>query len=361
MLAKAKVLAFAALALVACEEKHAAVVVDAGALDAGGPSVDLGGKLGQALASAEEQKPTAPKGGGNGDQPPENGIFTVAAADKALPKNAPAKIDLATDGSDPKQVLTVKPDAASKIVVTVQRAQGGRPQPPMTISFDVRTEKKKDAKDSSPSDGYSVVAKVVDAAAPDAGSKELQTELGKLKGAEVHYTLLPDGHASTPQVSVPKEAAQGLGDIVLSGVDVMAALTPVLPQKPVGVGAQWLVSDRASTFGLDLLRYRLFKIEKIEKDVVTFSLDVRAYIAGDTIDAGRGQKVPLAAFDGQGKGDFLWSGSMLVSAPGELQEQLSFQINAAGPQGQKVPVQQAVVIGKIEPAQSSDKGAKTGK
>ena len=79
------------------------------------------------------------------------------------------------------------------------------------------------------------------------------------------------------QVLSDIKADPTLADVLLAPAkDILIALTPVLPKKAVGVGAYWMVSDRASPLpGFELLRYRLFKIEKMEKDAITFSTPSR--------------------------------------------------------------------------------------
>ena len=97
-----------------------------------------------------------------------------------------------------------------------------------------------------------------------------------------------------------------------------------MPQKPVGVGAYWMVTDRSTTAsGVDVVRYRVYHLDSVENGRAVLSIDIRQYAAKQEVETGRGgQKLGLDRFDSQGKGKVEWSAAALLPLHGELNEKM---------------------------------------
>ena len=107
--------------------------------------------------------------------------------------------------------------------------------------------------------------------------KDFATAVGKLKGTEIRFSMTPNGAMSAPAITLSKEADPGLEIAVKGLVEVMTLTEVPLPKDPVGVGGFWMVTDRSATFGVDVVRYRVFKVQKADKDHATLAVDVRQY------------------------------------------------------------------------------------
>lgn len=330
------------LALVACNEKQQETKTDQG-VDAGAPGIAVGGKLGQALASAAAQTgPQKKSSGGNGDGPPENGVFDKDGADKAVPKGA-AKLEVMQDGADPKVTLTAKiGDGESKRSLTILRQAAQLP--PLELALVTKADKKEKGADVTPMiskvSGLTIPKDLVQGQLP----KEVAEQLAKLKGSEIHFNLGNDGTMTGLTPVLAKGADPQLQIILESAMDVMLQLSVPLPKKPVGVGAMWMASERTSELGMDLLRYRLFKVESIDKDKGTavLSIDVRQYVVGPTTNL-NGQQLELERFDSQGKSKITWNPADILVTEGDLQSQ-----TVAGFAGQKKGRMQVQLLGRIE-------------
>src|SRR5262249_25248547 len=150
------------------------------------------------------------------------------------------------------------------------RIQGGAIPVDYTLALKVdkpKDEKKDDKKPAGPK-VVKVVGKATTIGLPPQIPREVCDKLGKLKGTEIRYTLGPDGSMSELGYTLPKDMDQGLGETALRAlVDALSGAAVPLPKDPVGVGGYWMATDRAPTvLGVDVVRYRVFTVEKIDKD-----------------------------------------------------------------------------------------------
>jgi hypothetical protein len=325
-------LAFAVFALPGCQDnKPSATAEDAGVADSGPAKPVIGGKLGAAVAAAESAQAASPSAQGGGDGPPASGIFAPGAADRALPPTTPVKIEVLGEGTEPRLTLTAAPKGDEQKMVVSAGLRLGPQQGMLAIDFalTLKLDKLKEEKGKADADkgGPMRVVATVNSAAPAkelAGQlpKELSDAISKLKGSEIRYQLTPEGAVADLAVQLSKGAdasieapLQGLGEAI-------SLLSVPVPPKPVGVGGYWLVTDHSQSLGVDLLRYRVFKVEKIEKDRATLSVDIRQYAVKDqmTLSGGPGGPLQIARFDSQGKGSIVWTPGALV-APGSQANQ----------------------------------------
>jgi hypothetical protein len=203
---------------------------------------------------------------------------------------------------------------------------------------DDKTKADKDDKKADPAAprSFRVVGKVGSVTPGGALPKDIADQIAKIKGTELHYQVGPDGMLSDLAYALPKDADPGIETVVraLSEVLVLAAL-PV-PQKPVGAGAYWMVTDRASTAsGVDVVRYRVYHVDSVENGHAVLSVDIRQYAAKQEVDTGRtGQKLAIDRFDSQGKGKLEWSAAGLLPLHAELNERMQLAGHiATGQQG----------------------------
>ncbi len=274
------------LLLAACnkEEQKDKAEADAGA-DAGPDLAQLDPELAQAMAKAKVGEPAA--SAVNEAGPPPRGIFPPGRADKEMKKGSPPKIDIGSDGADPKISLSpARPEPGSKISGKIQiNLQQGQQGGGLPIEFGLTLESQKPKEAEAPAGSVKMSAKVTGASIPIAGAgKEAEGLIGKMKGTRVDYLVDSNGVGSAYKVEPPKGAPPELGVWLESLADTLALVTLPVPQKPLGVGAYWMVTTREGVLGLDLITYRMVKIEGIQDGVAAVSVNAKRYAASAALD-----------------------------------------------------------------------------
>jgi hypothetical protein len=311
-----------------CEDKNM-VPADAGEVADSGPAKPaLGGKLGAAVEAAEAGQGRKPAGnGGSKDGPPENGIFPPGGADAALAPTVPAKIEVISDGAEPRVALALAlaGDEQKGLITTgVSVAQQGG-LPPMDFSLSYKIDRPKDAKKDAAPGPLPIVVKVTSVAPGKEIAGRLPADaadaIGKLKGSEIRYTLAPNGVISGLQATLSKDADPKLDLSFRVLVEAITLFNVPLPDKPVGVGGYWMVTDHSTPINVDVVRYRVFHVQQIDKDKATLTVDLRQYSVKDEVDLGAitaGKKMKLDRFDSQGKAGINWSASSLLQPANEM-------------------------------------------
>lgn len=358
-----------ALAQAGCEDqKKKTQTADAGAPDSGPSQPLLDGKLGEAVAAAEataSARDTAPKkGGGDLDGPPEKGIFEPDAAAKAHPVGAPPKVEMLGEGAEPRASLAAKiePGATRKVVLTL----GLRAQAPIDVALGVtfKVDKPKDEKkagadakkaagdapkkageEASAHSGQLVVGKVtsVNASSRGASTDELSKIFEKMSGSQIRFLEQPDGSANGFSHELAKGADPGLDSALQALEEAMSIMIAPLPSKPVGVGGYWMVTDRARTAGIEVVRYRVYRVTKIEGSQVSLSMELRQYSTEASMPMPGGQKdagaLTLERFESRGKGDVTWGPGTFLPSTGDVSSQLQGLIIPPGQPNQRGQVQ----------------------
>ena len=268
----------------------------------------------QAAMEAASATPPASKGASAPDGPPTSGIFDPGQAEKILAKGAPAKIELLSEGAEPRVTIArAAAGAKQKAMLTVGARMAGSPMPTLEYALSLEAPKPKDE-----ADPLTVLIKVgsVTLAKEQRGQvpAELEKQFGKLKGMEVRYDLEPSGAGRNFAYTLPK-GSEGLDTLVRSMVETLSSLVIAAPEKPVGVGAYWMVTDWATAIGADVLRYRVFRVEAIDGNIATLSIDLRKYAANAKVELPLGAKpvaVDLSQFESKGKGKTMSQGSLLA-------------------------------------------------
>ena len=250
-------------------------------------------------------------------------MFGAGLADKAQAPGAPPKLELIGEGNAPRFQLTPAPSDEQKATASVIVRLQNNAIPvdyALALKVDKPKDEKKDDKKADAPRSWRVAGKIAAVGLSPQLPRELSDKLGKLKGTEMRYTLGPSAGVSDLGYTLAKEADAGLGEAVVKGlVDSISVSMPLLPSKPLGAGAYWMVTDRASTFGAEVVRYRVYHVEKVDKDGASLSVEVRQYAVKEDTDIG-GQKMTLLQFQGPGKGKLDWISAALLTPRGEVSQ-----------------------------------------
>jgi hypothetical protein len=299
--------------------------------------------LAKAVAAASVGVPArgGPAAAGSGG-PPSGGVFAPGAADKEIKKGDAPKLTLGGQGSEPRvQLGPMQPKPGWKSSGTVQIAMQGdaRQQAlPIELSVTLEAQKPKAAEGAGGAAGVTpvlMVAKVTGARVGMTGlPPEIASRVEKLKGSKVEYEVLPDGSGTGYRSQVPA-GAEDVRDQLRVLSDMLALVTLPVPQQPLGEGAFWMATSREGVFGLDLVTYRLVKVEKVTDKAVTLSVGTKRYATSAVFEfEGLPPDAPrdLAEFESKSDGRI----ELPVGAPfpqsGEIQSVLVAALAQSGQQ-----------------------------
>ena len=276
-----------AVALSGCEHKPKTVNADEVEAGVDKSAVDLALAKAVALASARHKAQAAP--GNQAGAPPQNGIFAPGAADKAMPPGAEPKVVLGSQGRAPNvqlEPLQPKPGYRSKAKLALTLRGGGGSLPSLDLAISLETKRPKGAKPGShgPVDAVATIDSAEVSSAERANVPPAFVDrISGLEGSHITYSILPDGAGKNFAYDLSKRAS-GLDTALDSLVEAFSAMTVPVPDKPVGVGAMWMVTTRGMVAGVDVVSYRLVKLEAIEGDHVKLSVNAKRYAASDDVD-----------------------------------------------------------------------------
>lgn len=327
--------------LLGCEKKDAqrseqeSAAADAGASKAKASKSETDDPdLARALGSVASARPQTGESAAGG--PPPNGIFGPGEADKAAAKGGPAALTLGSDGAEPRVQLGPAPKPGAKRSGTIDLTSQSDPQQggiPMQFALTLEAFKPKAEADAGASAPTQVVAKVTGAKINAPGvPAEFLAKVAKLKGARVEYQVGADGAASNARVEFPKGLDSGLREFVQALSDLLLGVAVPFPSKPVGVGAYWMVTSRDVLMGLDVVSYRLVKVEKVEGGVVSLSLNIKRYAASPAFEIdGLPPDAPkvMAEFRGQSEGKLSVAVGEAFPMSGEVQSLMGAALGAA--------------------------------
>jgi len=291
--------------------------------------------LAKAMGSvgAARSNPAAGTAGG----PPPTGIFGAGEADKAAAKGAPASLTIGSDGSEPRVQLGAPPKPGIKRAGTIDLATQSDPQQgAIPIQFAVTLESlkpkvegeaKPKVEGAAPPEALTqVVVKVTGAKINAPGvPADLASAVSKLKGSRVEYQVGSAGTALNLRTEIPKGVDPGFRDPVQALSDLLIGVALPFPSKPVGVGGFWMVTSRDLMMGLDVVTYRMVKVEKIEGTQVTLSVNTKRYAASPAFDIeGLPPDAPkvMAEFRAAGEGKITVGAGESFPKTGELQSMI---------------------------------------
>jgi hypothetical protein len=338
------------LVLSGCEKKPKTVDVS----DGGAPRANaLNPALARAVKAAAKHKSDTEDESGQPGGPPPHGVFAAGRADKLMPKGAPPKITLGSQGGEPRVDLTAmqpKPGFAKKASVEFTLQNGGRGVPPLDFMLDV-SAKKAPAPQGKPAVNAAAPVQMVvriDAAKFNSGMAvnvpaEVEQALAKLRGSHVDYDIAANGAGSALHYTLAKNAPQ-LDEVILRSLsEGFATLALPYPDKPVGKGAFWMATTRETVAGVDVVAYHLVKVDSVDGDKAELNIDTKRYAADNQIDTselppGLGQ-VKLTDFEAESNGTLDIVKGTSVPVGGELQQVLQAGLSASAKPGQKLGLQ----------------------
>jgi hypothetical protein len=290
-------------------------------------------ELANALGAVSAARPGATAGAAGG--PPPDGIFGPGEADKALPKGSPATLTLGSDGAVPRVLLASPQKPGTKRSGTIDLASQSDPQQgaiPMQFAVSIEVVKGKAEGDAGASPTQ-VVTKVTSAKIDAPGvPAELSMAMAKLKGSRVEYQVGADGAAVNAHTEIPKGVDAAFRDSVAGLSDLLTTVALPLPSQPVGVGAYWMVTSRDVVLGLDVVSYRLVKVEKIEGSAVTLSLNIKRYASSSAFNLeGLPPDAPrtMGEFRAQGEGSLTLTVGEALPRNAELKTMVGAALGAA--------------------------------
>ena len=356
---------------VACGDPPASKVSTSGAPSAG-KDPNMGGKLDEAAKSLDGKSSASPSAAAN--QPPPNGIFAKGGADAAHKAGAPPKLELVGDGQDPKVLLHASAVSDTQVLpLRVSLKIGQDSLPPLDLKVhvgppgsapvqaapsDAKPAGKKPSAGASASAASSasagpavappaapgadrpLVVTIIGATVAGAGEgdvpKPLKQLLDAMKGGTIDFTMTKTGPSRFARKFATAPDAQSLQllDLEFGAIeDTLTAMYTPAPEKPVGEGAFWMVTDRRSSYGSDVVRYRLFRVVKIDGDQATLSIELRQYAAdpSSTLLAALGMPdAVMGAYAVDGKGVTLVVPNSRWPNQGLLQQRMAAQVMPPG-------------------------------
>ena len=298
--------------------------------------------LAKAMGSVGNRANPAASGSAGG--PPPTGIFGPGEAEKAAARGAAASLTLGSDGSEPRVLLGASPKPGTKRTGTINLATQSDPQQgAIPIQFAVTLEALKpkaegDAKPKAEGEASApaltqIVVKVTSAKINAPGvPADLATAVGKLKGSRVEYQVGADGTARNLRSEIAKGVDPGFRDPVQALSDFLVGVALPFPSKPVGLGGYWMVTSRDVLMGLDVVTYRLVKVEKIEGTVVSLSVNTKRYAASPAFEIeGLPPDAPkfMGEFRSAGEGKIVVAVGEGLAKEGELQSMVGAALGPA--------------------------------
>jgi hypothetical protein len=190
-----------------------------------------------------------------------------------------------------------------------------------------------------------VTAKVTGAKVGVTGvPQELEARIAGLKGARVSYQVGPDGAGTNYRTDGGAAAAEARDQLRMLE-DALALVTLPRPTQPVGVGAVWMATSRDGVFGLDLVTYRLVKVEEVKGDSVTLSIGTRRYAASDKFSmVGLDPTAPkdLLEFQARSDGRLTFNVGAPFPQNGEIQSVLGAALGEGGQQRGTLQIQSRI-------------------
>ncbi|MCU0655971.1 MAG: hypothetical protein MUF64_12155 [Polyangiaceae bacterium] len=306
-------------------------------------------KLEAAMAAASAKAPAAAKKAAAQEGPPENGIFGPGAADKLMARGAPPKVELMSDGSEPRSVIQPGAGAwrGTATITTGVRLGPRNALPSIEFSVGLGPEKKdkKDEADAGAA-GPLVLLGAVSGAKPAAEQpgklpEGVQKEVAKLKGSQLRWESDEQGVARSPSSVLAKDAQAELQRSLDASAEALFYLSVPPPPKPVGVGAAWIAGSRQVLGGIEVVSYRLYKVKSISPEGVVLTIESKEYAASEKFSVpGLPPGASVAQFEGTAQGEFTLPPreSLAISGAVTRQVTLGLQVENA-PQGSVMGVQ----------------------
>ena len=347
-----------AFGLVACEgEKKSPTTSEGDSGISDKPAIDP--SIAKAMAAASARRGSGPAANNQGG-PPSGGVFEPGAADKEMPRGTAPRITLGSEGTEPRVLLgAMQPKPGFKRNMTLQLLMraGRQGMPPLDFAFTLQAQKPKaaapaGAEGAAPApanaapEGVAVSATVQSVrVAPSQAMgipKEVEQQLGALKGSKVDFTVQSNGAGDGFRYTLSKTADPGLENAMRSFAEALTTVTLPYPDKPVGKDAFWMATSRESAIGVEVVAYRMVKVEAVEGDKVKLSINTKRYAVDKTFDLPelpKDTKFTLDEFQSVGEGNYEVSKDVPFPLSGELTLNLMAALIPANQPDQRAQVE----------------------
>jgi hypothetical protein len=155
--------------------------------------------------------------------------------------------------------------------------------------------------------------------------EDLTKAVTSLKGGQIRFFMMPDGSASDFTRELTKGTDKALEAELASIIEVFSTILAPVPQKPVGVGAYWMVTDRGKSLGAEMVRYRVFRVLSAGPEGTKLAVELRQYSTAPSLNVpnqqGGEMALQLDKFESQGKGEVTWAATGFLPSAGEIQNQ----------------------------------------
>lgn len=328
-----------------CHKDESSSSATSAASDAGMASKAVDPDLAAAVAAASAKAPRdrAHSEGG----PPANGVFGPGEADKQLAAGATPKVALGVDGGQPRIDLSVAPKIGAKWTGSLDLSLQLDPQQqPIPLALKLAVEVAKGKAEGAP---LTLSWRVTDAglgAGARAGG-DAAALFGQLKGAKVEFDLLPNSIVTHPRTDNSKVQSPDAVEIIRSLSDVLATIVVPRPGAPLGPGAAWMVTNRDPFMGLDLLTYRMAKIDSATSEEAMVSVVIKRYAASDAFNTPivkTDAKLTLQEVQAPGDLTLHFAKGSLLPTHAQLRMQFAALLTVGGPAGPGAPPGQQATV-----------------
>lgn len=328
-----------AAALAGCEEKKAAPPPKDTKKEAPKSASDakLEAAMAAASASAGNKKADAKDG------PPESGIFSVAAADKVMGKGLTAKVEMGSDGSEPRvALLSTAASWKGTAAITSSVRFGARNALP-TVEFsaalgpekkdkDARDKKDKDADAGAPGPAF-FIGEILKAAPSSEQLGQLpegaQKEITKLKGSLLRWKATDTGLGLEPSVVPAKDALADLKSTLDTAAEGVFYLSVPPPPKPIGAGAFWIAGTRQEISGLEVISYRLFRVKSVSPEGIQLTIEGHEYAVSDSLNPpGMPKNTTVQQFESTLQGELELAPKESLAMKGKVTRQVTIGLKA---------------------------------
>lgn len=327
-------LAFAALSVPACKQEEAAPTsAPAASVSAQAPVLDS--KVAKVVSEVTRAQPLAAEGDPGG--PPPTGVFEAGKADAELRAGQPSVLTLGSNGSEPRWQLgpgVPRVGTTYELELEVAHTTGNRQAlPTLVYTLKLSAEKPKDEQGSVPTHVVAKVTKVgLGQNQPGAIPPELQKEIKALEGSTISYDVGAAGQVSALAFQLPEKKREALDGVFRPAFNAFSSFATSYPTEPVGVGAYWMVKSREDFGNVDVVAYRMFKVEESKGQFLKVSINARRYATEPRAQLPDIPPHQLLQFSGNGNGAIAVLPGQPFPIEGAMTEVLQMALQIEGSQ-----------------------------
>jgi hypothetical protein len=301
-------------------------------------------KLEKAMAaSAASASKQAAKAG-----PPEGGVFAPGAADAVMPRGGGVKIEMGSDGSEPRAaILSSAASWKGSVLLTVGVRLGPKNAlPTMDYTAALGPEKKKGDREGSAGAGGGSAAAEVAFFLGDVGKAALSADqpgqlpegvakdVARMKGSELRWRAGDQGIALDPASKLSKEAAPDMARSLDAAAEAMFFASVPPPPKPVGAGGFWIAGSRQMLSGVEVISYRLYKVKSVGPEGVQLTVESHQYaVSGELTMPGIPKGAVLQQYEALAQGELELPPKESLAVRGHIAQQtvLGLRLEGAPP------------------------------